>query len=167
MSDATADMEDPSEEKGKKPGKMRFVIWIVLALVGAGGGFFATQMGLIPGGSSDHAEEVTEVDHGEDLSGIAFVELEPIVISVVDNGRSRHLRFRGQLEVPMEAKGDVEKVMPRVIDVLNGYLRALEVGDLEHPMVLPRMRAQMLRRIQIVVGRERVRDLLIMDFVLS
>jgi len=167
MSDATADMEDPSEETGKKKsGKMKIIISAVLALVGAGGGFMATQMGLI-GGASSHAEEAAPVDHGEDLAGISFVELEPIVISVNDNGRSRHLRFRAQLEVPTEAKMNVEKVMPRVIDVLNGYLRALEVGDLEHPMILPRMRAQMLRRIQIVVGPDRVRDLLIMDFVLS
>ncbi|WP_158965214.1 flagellar basal body-associated FliL family protein [Chachezhania sediminis] len=166
MSDATAEMAEPSEEKGKS-GKMKLILGVVLALVGAGGGFFATQMGLIPSGSSAPHEEAAPVFQGEDLSGIAFVEMEPIVISVSMGGRSRHLRFRAQLEVPAGAEADVVKVMPRIVDVLNGYLRALEVSDLEHPAVLPRMRAQILRRIQIVVGKERVRDLLIMDFVLS
>jgi flagellar FliL protein len=57
--------------------------------------------------------------------------------------------------------------MPRVIDVLNGYLRAVEPGDFDDPAILGRLRAQMLRRVQIVTGTERVRDLLIMEFVLN
>ena len=50
--------------------------------------------------------------------------------------------------------------MPRVLDVLNTYLRAVEVRDLEEPASLARLRAQMLRRIQVVTGEGRVRDLL-------
>ena len=57
--------------------------------------------------------------------------------------------------------------MPRVIDVLNSYLRALEIGDIADAAALVRLRAQMLRRIQIVTGAGRVNDLLIMEFVLN
>ena len=56
---------------------------------------------------------------------------------------------------------------PRVMDVLNGFLRAVEVQELEDPAALIRLRAQMLRRIQIVVGEGRVNDLLIVEFVLN
>ena len=56
---------------------------------------------------------------------------------------------------------------PRVVDVLNSYLRALEPSDLEANSILVRLRAQMLRRIQIVTGAGRVNDLLIMEFVLN
>ena len=58
-------------------------------------------------------------------------------------------------------------LMPRVLDVLNTYLRAVEVRDLEEPAALARLRAQMLRRIQVVTGEGRVRDLLIAEFVLN
>ncbi len=57
--------------------------------------------------------------------------------------------------------------MPRVIDVLNSYLRALETSDLADSTALVRLRAQMLRRVQIVTGGDRVHDLLIMEFVLN
>ena len=50
-------------------------------------------------------------------------------------------------------------IMPRVTDVLNGYLRAVEVRDLEDPTALSRLRAQMLRRVQMVSGEGRVLDL--------
>jgi flagellar protein FliL len=57
--------------------------------------------------------------------------------------------------------------MPRIVDVLNGYLRAVEVREFEDPAALVRLRAQMLRRVQIVTGEGRVRDLLVTEFVLN
>lgn len=57
--------------------------------------------------------------------------------------------------------------MPRIADVLNTYLRAVEVRDLEAPAATVWLRAQMLRRIQVVAGEGRVRDLLITEFVLN
>ena len=57
--------------------------------------------------------------------------------------------------------------MPRVLDVLNTYLRAVEVRDLEQPSSAARLRAQMLRRVQVVTGEGRVRDLLVTEFVMN
>jgi flagellar FliL protein len=54
-----------------------------------------------------------------------------------------------------------------VVDVLNGYLRALEPREIEDPAALMRIRAQMLRRVQVVAGGDRVRDLLVMEFVVN
>ena len=62
---------------------------------------------------------------------------------------------------------DVTLLLPRVIDVLNSYLRAVEVADLEDPTALVRLRAQMLRRVQMVAGDGRVRDLLVTGFVIN
>ncbi|MFT7593156.1 MAG: flagellar FliL protein [Paracoccaceae bacterium] len=169
MSDAVAD----SIEEPAKGGKMKLMLLIVLALAGAGGGFYLVQSGLIPTGS--HDSEMSEGDggHREDhgtpksLDDIAFVEVDPIMISLHTDQHSQHLRFRAQLEVASDYQHEVESVLPRVTDVLNSYLRALELDDLRDPLALTRLRAQMLRRIQVVVGKERVRDLLIMEFVLN
>jgi flagellar FliL protein len=57
--------------------------------------------------------------------------------------------------------------MPRILDVLNSYLRAIDVASIEDPQAMARLRAQMLRRIQIVTGEGRVRDLLVTEFVLN
>lgn len=93
--------------------------------------------------------------------------MDPIVITLRKGSGIKHLRFRAQLEVDLAHQAEVEKILPRVIDVLNSYLRALELEDLTDPMALPKLRAQMLRRINIATGQGRVRDLLIMDFVLN
>ncbi|MCK8465408.1 flagellar basal body-associated FliL family protein [Aliiroseovarius sp. S1339] len=150
----------------KKKSKKGLLFGLLLALALGGGGFFATYSGLI-GGASDH-EATPEHDKSvADLPAVAFVELEPLVISLGASGRSRHLRFRGSLEVVPGYEADVTNLLPRVIDVLNSYLRAVEVAMLEDPAALIKLRAQMLRRIQLVTGEGRVRDLLILEFVLN
>lgn len=157
--------EPEEEEVPKKKSKMPMIIGLILALVGGGGGFYATWSGMILGPES--TEHVEEEIHPDAIPDVAFVPVEPMVVSLNGSSRSKHLKFRAQLEVPSAYQPDVEKLLPRVIDVLNGYLRALEVADLEDPSALTRLRAQMLRRVQIVTGQGRVNDLLIMEFVLN
>ena len=62
---------------------------------------------------------------------------------------------------------EVMTLSPRVLDVLNSYLRVVEIDELSEPTSLLRLRAQMLRRVQIVTGEGRVRDLLITQFVVN
>jgi flagellar FliL protein len=90
-----------------------------------------------------------------------------MIISIGRGGLARHLRFEAQLEVDPARASEVTTLMPRVVDVLNGYLRAVDVSDLEDPASLVRLRAQMLRRVQIVTGEGAVRDLLVMEFVVN
>lgn len=162
MTDTAIEIPD----EGKKSSKMPVILGILALLMGGGGGFYAAFSGLIL------APESVSVIEGDDakpdeLPDVAFVAVEPMVISLAPSSAGKHLRFRAQLEVPSQYTTDVETVLPRVVDVLNGYLRALETRDIESPAALTRLRAQMLRRVQIVTGPGRVNDLLIMEFVLS
>lgn len=155
-----------TEEAPKKSSRMPLILGLVLALVGGGGGFYAAWSGLILG-PSGHAAGDHDATSVEGLPNIAFVEVEPLIVAMKDSPENAHLHFRAQLEVPAPHKPDVELLLPRVIDVLNGYLRALQTSDIENPSALARMRAQMLRRVQIVTGQGRVNDLLIMEFVIN
>ncbi len=101
------------------------------------------------------------------LPDISFVPVTPMVVSLGSNASSRHLRFTAELEVAKAYQPDVILLMPRILDVLNGYLRAVDAAQLEDPTALIRLRAQMLRRVQIVTGEGRVRDLLVTEFVLN
>ncbi len=157
--------EEQAEEAPKKKSKLPLIIGVVLMLVGGGGGFFAVYSGMLFG-QETHAEEAPDTPV-KDMPDIAFVELAPMTVSLLENGQSRHLRFQAQLETPGQFQGDVEKLLPRIVDVLNSYLRAVELEDLKDAAALVKLRAQMLRRVQIVVGDGRINDLLIMEFVLN
>ncbi|WP_424831880.1 flagellar basal body-associated FliL family protein [Ruegeria sp.] len=165
-------MTDTSDEVAEvtgKSGKKGMVTAVILALAGAGAGFYATSSGLLPFGAKPTAQETSGQEKNKPVDAVpavGFVDLPPVVVSV-NAGDSRHLKFHAQLEVNADYVADVEKLKPRIMDVLNNYLRAVELNDLEDSLALVRIRGHLLRRIEIVVGEGRVRDVLIMEFVLN
>lgn len=160
----TETIEEPTP---KRKSKLPLLIGLVLALVGGGGGFYAVQTGLILGAKPqvENSADTAEM-HVESIPDVVFVPVEPLVISI-DGAAGTHLRFRAQLEVRKPFEAEVQRLLPRVVDVLNSYLRAVDVADLRDNAALVRLRAQMLRRVRIVTGGDRVSDLLIMEFVLN
>lgn len=157
MTDAAAESAPPPPPRRRLP----LIIGAVLALLLGGGGFYAVYSGavsaLLPGSGST----------APGLGDSAFVPMEPLMISLSGPAQGRHLRFTATLEVPRREQSEVARMLPRIADVLNGYLRAVDPEDFDAPGALIRMRAQMLRRVQIVTGEERVRDLLVTEFVLN
>lgn len=155
----------PAEAKPRKS-RLPLIIGLVLALAGGAGGFMAVRMGLV-GGAHGESPEVAEEEPLPALAAMAFVPLPALVVNLPGQGERRFLRFTGQLEVAPEHLEEVTALTPRVMDVLNGYLRALELREVEDPAALLRLRSQMLRRVQVVAGGDRVRDLLVMEFVVN
>lgn len=164
MADAEQEAPEPKAKKSRVP----LLLGLVLAAVLGGGSFFVMYSGLLNlgAGHGEHAESGNVSD--ENLpNDIAFVPLDPLLISLGKPPANRHLRFAAQLEVAAAYEADVTHLVPRVLDVLNSYLRAVNLSDLEDSASLIVLRAQMLRRIQIVTGEGRVRDLLITEFVFN
>jgi flagellar FliL protein len=157
---AEATLDDLPRKRSKRP----LMIGVLLALVLGGAGFYATWSGLVLGGEAGHAD--TDTAPGP-LHGIAFVPLDTMVVSLGADSGSEHLRFTAQVEVVDAAVADVTLLKPRILDVLNSYLRAIDTASIEDPQAMARLRAQMLRRVQVVTGDGRVRDLLITEFVLN
>lgn len=158
-----ADDAAPSKPKGSK---LPMILGLVLAILGGAGGFWVVRSGLVGGDSEEHVEAEAEVGHLPEIAPMAFVPLPALVVNLPGGGE-RFLRFAGQLEVAPEHVADVTALVPRVVDVLNGYLRAVEPQEVQDPAALLRLRAQMLRRVQVVAGGDRVRDLLVMEFVVN
>lgn len=167
---AVTDTEPPvAGQDAPKRSKVPLLLGFLLALALGAGGFFVAYSGLLPVGG-DGIEEGAETRSAkveEAMQPVAFVPVDPIVVSLGTEGQGRHLRFRAQLEVVPGREAEVAALMPRVLDVLNGYLRAVPAAELEAPAALVRLRAQMLRRLQLVAGEGRIRDLLVTEFVLN
>ena len=168
--------DDEIEEPKKKKGLLvPLVLGVILAAAGGGGGFWAVTQGPLapPPEVDEHAEEdgdhSGEEGHGEDLGpvNVAFLELETLVITLGAEESNRNLIFTAALEVRPEHMEEVAELTPRVLDVLNSYLRVVAVSELSEPTSLARLRSQMLRRIQVVTGTGRVRDLLVTQFLVN
>lgn len=170
MTDATADAAGADEPK-KKPSKLPLIAGLVLAILGGGGGFYVAWSGLLPiggGSGSGHPEETEHAVEGHGPAAtVAFLDLPQLIASLGPASATQHLRFRASLELDQVHLPEVTLLQPRILDVLNTYLRALEPQDVEAQGALIQLRSQMLRRIQLVTGEDRVRDLLVTEFVLN
>lgn len=152
----------PTPAKGTS-GRKAVLLGAIGALDLGAGGFAATYLSLIPLPQREDTPVAAQV---VPLGDIAFVTLDPLTISLGPDAAARHLRFVAVIEAPRSEEATLRNFMPRIMDVLNGYLRAVDITVLEDPAMLPRLKAQMLRRIQIVTGEGRVNDLLISEFIL-
>lgn len=175
MADDSKDQKvspDSEDEAPKKKGLIGKLIIPLIALVLAGGGGFATYSGMIDipflGGSSSGKGGYSSGSSGENSElETAFIALPAMVVPLGEQARARHLRAILHIETTPEEAAQVELLQPRILDVLNTYLRAVEERDLETPTALARLRAQMLRRVRLVAGAHRINDLLISEFVLQ
>ncbi len=154
------DATEGEEDVPKKSGKGGLLIGLVLSLI-AGGGAFAFTSGMLGGGGKTEAKVV------ELSNDLAFVPIEPMTVALGRPSERRYLRFRAELEVDKAYQSDIQNLMPRVVDVLNTYLQSLEMEDIEDPSSLLTLRSQMRRRVDLVVGGNRVNDLLVMEFVVN
>jgi flagellar FliL protein len=161
MTDETVDLV---EDKPKR--RLGFVFSVIfVALIGLGGGFGAVVFGVIPQSLSFFGKSDDSLKEG-DVS-FAFIEMPVINLSLNNSDTYRHLRTSLHLEVPEKSGTKVKHLVPRLMDVLNGYLRAVDISDLESAGAMSKLRAQMLRRVQVVAGPGAVNDLLITEFILN
>lgn len=164
---ADTDRSDGNDEAAAKPksGFGGLAITAVLAAVLGGGGFYATWSGLA--GSLFHSDASTTSHESVADTSPTFVELDPLMITVGGASSIRQLRFRAYLQIGAEKGDSVSALQPRILDIFATYLRAVGVDRLEDPTALLLLRAQLLRRVQLLTGPDAVEDLLIVDFVIT
>lgn len=176
MSETTDDTDGKPARKGKSK---LLLVAAALALLAGGGGFYVVYSGLLAlpfiggGGDKNHAAaggqgvgaEGSEEAHRFEPG--AYVHLDPLIISLGAQSRSEHLKVTLAVEVGAGREAEIEAVKPRVVDVLNGFLRAVDEREFELPRSMERLRAQMLRRVRLVTPEGVVRDVLIQEFLLN
>jgi flagellar FliL protein len=158
----------PAAGAKKKGGALGLIVGGVLMIGLGGGAFYAVYSGMIPtpGKQAADAHADAHADVAADAAPPAFLPLDPILITLGRGAELRQLQLTAQLEVAPERLAEVQALTPRVRDVLNTYLRAVDGAVIEDPAAMLRMRAQMLRRVQVVTGEGIVRDLLVSEFIL-
>lgn len=156
--------ETSNQTADSKPrsGLLRPMIFGVAgAIILGGGAFYAAYSGLLSFPRDLRPTSVTA------SSEFAFVPIEVITVSLPPQSGARLVRVAGQIEVTSASHEEMMRLQPRFIDVIITYLHAVEVADLRQPAALIRLRAQLLRRLQVIAGGDHVKDFLITEFLLD
>ncbi|MCI4661729.1 MAG: flagellar basal body-associated FliL family protein [Neomegalonema sp.] len=161
------------EEPKKKGGKGPLLIGVVLALLLGGGSFYGVYAGMVPvepvaemiglAPKKAHKEHALPPPVVENKT--AYLNLDPMAISLKHQGRHRQLRLKLSIETDEKHLPEVEHAKLRIVDAINTMLRSIDPGELMDPSAMDRLRAQILFRIRLVAETEAVNDLLIEEYV--
>ncbi len=169
MSEDTNDAQLPEgEPETAKSSRRPLIISLILFLVAAGGGFYATSSGQLSlasilGDSKDSTEKQAKVAAAPAL---AFLPVGEIVVPLGPDAQAKYLLFTSEIEVSSEDTEQLQSMLPRIRDLFNTYLRAVEARDLEQPDATMRLRDQLLRRLRAITAPLSPRDILFTSFIL-
>lgn len=182
------DDDDPLDEditagvKRKKLSGKKLVLFVgsgllALALIVGGAQYFGVFSS--DGGSSAHGGGGSHGGgHGSSESsspgqsgpgGVVFYDMPEMLVSLnTGSGDSNYLKLRVTLELA-NGKGAerLEKVMPRIVDKFQVYLRELRLEDLEGSAGLTRLKEELLVRVNAAADPVRVKDVLFKEMLVQ
>lgn len=189
--EVNASLEDgaPLEEGGGGGKKKIIIIAVILLFVlgGAGAGLYfsgfldkflkkgeAVEGEHAAPAEGDHAATnvCTKDSHGKEVCGPAgaqFLKIPDMIVNLnSEDGTPRYLRLSVQLEFKTaDDMAQVEKVLPRVIDQFQTYLRELRVRDLRGSAGIYRLQMELLARVNQAAYPVEVQDVLFQEILIQ
>lgn len=190
---ASLDGEGSAEGGGGGGGKKKLII-IIVALIfilgGAGAGLYfsgfldkflkkgeATEAAAeghdasVEGGH-EAATECVKDSHGKEVCGPAgaqFLKIPDMIVNLnSEDGTPRYLRLSVQLEFKNATDmAAVEKLLPRVVDQFQTYLRELRVRDLRGSAGIYRLQMELLGRVNQAAYPVEVQDVLFQEILIQ
>jgi flagellar FliL protein len=172
MSEATADesveeelTEGEEEEQASAGGSGRtrlllIVGLVVLVLAGAGAGAYFG--GLFDMSGEDEQPRKVETN-------VVFYDLPEMVVNI-NAGAKKQAFLKIQLSLELDESQDLvllERLMPRVVDHFQVYLRELRADDLHGSAGIYRLKEELLRRIIVAAHPVEVRDVLFKEMLIQ
>jgi flagellar FliL protein len=155
--------------KGGGKGKLVIILGAVLLLGAAGGGgwfFFLRGKG---GDAAKMADGAAATKAPPKKS--AFLDLPEMTVNLAqgNNGeRQQFLKIRVALEVgEQKIVGDIQPLMPRVMDSFQVFMRELRPADLEGSAGMYRLKEEMVRRVNVAVYPARVDAVLFKELMVQ
>ena len=150
----------------KKSKKLIIIAGIALLLVAAVGGLGAT--GMLPFFHHASASKKT-VSAAPFSHAPVFVDLPEMIVNL-DAGPRRETFAKVQCRIEASSAADGAKVtaaVPRIIDMLQTYLRAMRPDELQSGVGLYRLKEAFLARATIVVPDARLDDILFQELIVQ
>jgi flagellar protein FliL len=167
MSDDTEEPAKPATPAGA-PGKTSKAVLALLVLnLGASGFGVFKAMTAKPAMAAPAHEAKHETNEKVEVTG-PVVPLDPFVVNLNETGTSRYLKVTMQVEL---IKPDVQALLDKnkqvIRDAVLSYLSSLKLADTLGAEAKDKMRADVMKKIEEIVGEHKVRRLFFQEFVVQ
>lgn len=179
--EATESVASETPKKSKLPLILMILLPILTLAIGGGVAYFMgflnfgakkTQEHAMSEGKGEHKADATaghqenavsagEHDKATRTTSI-FHSLPEMMINLnTETGKVSYLKFQASLE--LDDQKSIEKllkVMPRIQDTIQVYVRELKVADLKSSIGIEKLRQELLKRIQLIAKDVKIFDVL-------
>lgn len=178
--------ESFEENSGGKKKLIIIIAVLLFVLGGAGAGLYfsgfldkflkKSETAEAPAEGGEHGEEPKQEcvkdEHGKEVCGAPgaqFLKIPDMIVNLnSEDGTPRYLRLSVQLEFKNAGDmAEVEKVLPRVVDQFQTYLRELRVRDLRGSAGIYRLQAELLARVNQASYPVEVQDVLFQEILIQ
>jgi flagellar FliL protein len=174
MADTSVDEPTGEGIDGEAP-KRRFsgkkiVIFIVLPIVVIGGLFQSGMLDSLTGGGGGEEHAVEEEEHvEEEMHESIYFDMPDMLVNLnTGTGQPTYLKLSVSLEVGnAEQVAELEKVLPRIIDRFQVYLRELRAEDISGSAGVYRLKEELLARVNNAIAPREVRDVLFREMLVQ
>jgi flagellar protein FliL len=162
--------ENPDAEggEGKAPAKRKFSLKLILMALGgliAVGGIGSGAYYFLFDGKSEKATAANAVKPA------VFMDMPEVLVNLSNTGateRTQYLKVKVVLELPdQEMTGQIQPVMPRLMDTFQTYLRELRPTDLDGSAGLYRLKEELTRRVNAAIAPGRINAVLFKEIVIQ
>jgi flagellar FliL protein len=170
MSETKPQSGEAPETLAPRKGRGKLIILAALVLVLGGGGtaawLFVPAIGDMARSMLGHKDQVPAVTAA---SQPVFIDLPEMALTLPNGGHPRQMRIKLSIEVAkgVSEKGAADALSPKVYDALLTYLRTLREGEIDGGLGLDRLRADLYRRMDLIMGPGVMKDVLITSLVLA
>ena len=186
---AGATHEEDEGAAGEAPARKKFsgkklalfvILPLLLVLGGGAAAFFAGVFSPAePAAEEGHGEEAPAHagdghgakgdGHGAPGGGGVFFNVPDLVVNLNSTGRRpSFLKISISIEVGRpEDVPEIEKVMPRIVDNFQVYLRELRLEDLRGSAGIYRLREELLMRVGVAAQPVQVKDVLFREMLIQ
>ena len=160
------------ERKGGFSGK-KLVLFVVLPLVLLSGGgaaaYFLGALDSLLGKDTQEQAAMADPSVGAAAGPSVFLDLPEMLVNLNAGGRKTHyLKISVSLEGSSEADMlQVQRVMPRIVDSFQVYLRELRIEDLHGSAGLQRLREELLMRVNAAAKPAKIHDVLFKEMLVQ
>jgi flagellar basal body-associated protein FliL len=165
MSDEPVKPAAAAPSAGAKTSKVVLIL-LVLNLGASGFGTFKAVTAK-PAHAAAPAEKKHETNEKIEVTG-PVVPLDPFVVNLDEPGQSRYLKVTFQLElVKPDAQALIEKNKQVIRDSILSHLSGLKLADTLGVAAKDKMRSELMKKLEEIVGEHKVRRMFIQEFVVQ
>lgn len=161
---ATEGAEGAAAPKSGKKKKIIIALVVVLLIAGGATGFIIKKQ------KDQHAqEEAAAAEKGAGKPEAIFHDLDDMIINLNTEGKNvSFMKIKMTLEIAKkEDLSEIQKMMPKITDVFQMYMRELRPSDMHGSVGLYRLKEELLLRVNKIVYPAQVNDILFKEVLVQ